>query len=107
MIGMTGRDDVCVTPYKESSSCRSTIPKYIPPETGSLIESALEQAWQELKSDEPDDVALARRKLAGTIVALTSVGETDPAKLKRFALHAARAMSHGALRGTSRLPQGR
>jgi hypothetical protein len=75
------------------------IPKYIHPETRDLIESALEQAWQELKSDEPPDVALARRKLAGTIVALTSVGETDPAKLKRFALHAARAMAHRALAG--------
>ena len=73
------------------------IPKYIRPETRSLIESALEQAWQELKSDDPADVALARRKLAGTIVALTAIGETDPAKLKRFALHAARAMSHSAL----------
>lgn len=71
----------------------------------SLIESALEQAWQELKSDEPHDVALARRKLAETIVALTSVGETDLAKLKQFALHAARAMFHSALRGTSRSPQ--
>jgi hypothetical protein len=28
--------------------------------------------------------------MAGTIVALTSVGETDPAKLKFFALHALR-----------------
>jgi hypothetical protein len=41
------------------------IPKYIHPETRSLIESALEQAWQELKSDDPADVTLARRKLAG------------------------------------------
>jgi hypothetical protein len=69
------------------------IPKYIHPETRSLIECALEQAWQELKRDDPADVALARRKLAGTIVALTAIGETDLAKLKRFALHAARAMS--------------
>jgi hypothetical protein len=69
------------------------IPKYLRPETRSLIDSALEQAWQELLSDSPADFALARRKLAGTIVALASVGETDPAKLKRFALHAARAAS--------------
>jgi hypothetical protein len=67
------------------------IPKYINPEARSLIDSALEQAWQEFKGDGPDHVALARRKLAGTIVALVSVGETDPAKLKQFALHAARA----------------
>jgi hypothetical protein len=69
------------------------IPKYLHPETRSLIDSALEQAWQELLSDRPTDFALARRRLAGTIVALASVGETDPAKLKRFALHAARAAS--------------
>jgi hypothetical protein len=66
------------------------IPKYFSPETRSLIDSALEQAWQELKKDAPVDVILARRKLAGTIVALASVGETDPAKLKWFALHATR-----------------
>jgi len=68
------------------------IPKYISAETRSLIDSAPEQSWQELKRDGPADVALARRKLAGTIVALTSVGETDLAKLKRFALHAARGI---------------
>jgi hypothetical protein len=67
------------------------IPKYLSAETRSLVDSALEQAWQELKKDLPVDVALARRKLAGTIVALASVGETDPGKLKRFALHATRA----------------
>ena len=33
----------------------------------------------------------ARMKLATTIVALASVGETDPGKLKWFALHAAQA----------------
>jgi hypothetical protein len=66
------------------------IPKYLSAETRSLIDSALEQAWQELKNDAPADASLARRKLAGTIVALASVGETDAAKLKSFALHAAR-----------------
>ena len=66
------------------------IPKYLSPETRNLIGSALEQAWQELKHDAPADVSLAQRKLARTIVALASVGETDPAKLKSFALHAAR-----------------
>jgi hypothetical protein len=67
------------------------IPKYLSAETRSLVDFALEQAWQELKKDLPADVDLARRKLAGTIVALASVGETDPAKLKRFALQATRA----------------
>ena len=60
------------------------IPKYLGLERRSLIDSALEQAWQELLSDSPANCALARRKLAGTIVA---------AKLKRLALHAARAAS--------------
>jgi hypothetical protein len=73
------------------------IPKYLSPETRSLIDSALEQAWQELKEDRPADIALARRKSAVTIVALASVGETDPGKLTRFALHAARGMRVGAL----------
>jgi hypothetical protein len=66
------------------------IPKYLSPETRSLIDAALAQAWDELKNDAPADALLARRKLAGTIVALASLGETDPAKLKSFALHAAR-----------------
>ena len=66
------------------------IPKFFSAETRSLIDSALEQAWQELKKDGPGDAALARRTLA-PIVALASVGETDPAKLKWFALRATRA----------------
>ena len=37
------------------------------------------------------DANPARMKLATTIVALASVGETDPDKLKGFALHAAKA----------------
>jgi hypothetical protein len=66
------------------------IPAYLGPETRRLIDLALDEAWQELKNDFPADASLARRKMAGTIVALTSVGETDPAKLKFFALHALR-----------------
>jgi hypothetical protein len=72
------------------------IPKYLRPETRSQIDSALEQPWQELKEDGPADLALARRKLAWTTVALASVGESDQAKLTRFALHA-RGMRVGAL----------
>ena len=93
---MTGHD-ACATPNGEAIMPLNEIPKYLHPETRSLIDSALEQAWHELKEDRPADVALARRKLAGTIVALASVGETDPAKLMRFALHAARGMRVGAL----------
>jgi hypothetical protein len=48
-------------------------------------------AWQELKKDGLVDADPARMKLATTIVALASVGETDPGELKWFALHAAQA----------------
>jgi hypothetical protein len=66
------------------------IPTYLSPETRRLVDSTLEQAWLELKKDAPADATRERQKLAGTIVALVSVGETEPTKLKRFALHAAR-----------------
>jgi hypothetical protein len=70
------------------------IPKYFNPETRHLVDAALEEAWRELKKDGLVDADPTRMKLATTIVALASVGETDPDKLKRFALHAA----HGALK---------
>jgi hypothetical protein len=41
----------------------SAIPKYLRIETRRLIDSALEQAWQELKEDVPADIALAGRSL--------------------------------------------
>jgi len=67
------------------------IPKYFNPETRHLVDAALEDAWQELKKHGAVEAHPARMKLATTIVALASVGETDPDKLKSFALHAARA----------------
>jgi hypothetical protein len=67
------------------------IPTSFPPEIRSLIDSALEQAWLELRKDNPIDELMARRKLLTTIVALVAIGDADPAKLKRFALNAARA----------------
>ena len=67
------------------------IPTSFPPEIRSLIDFALEQAWLELRKDNPIDELMARRKLLTTIVALVAIGDTDPAKLKRFALNAARA----------------
>jgi hypothetical protein len=67
------------------------IPAFFHPEIRSLIDSTLEQAWLELRKENPNDAVMARRKLATTIVALAAIGETDPAKLKHFALHAARA----------------
>jgi hypothetical protein len=72
------------------------IPAFFHPEIRSLIDSALEEAWLELREDSPNDEVMARRKLATTIVALAAVGETDPAKLKKFALHATRAARPGA-----------
>jgi hypothetical protein len=66
------------------------IPKYLNPETRRLVDAALEDAWRELNKDGLVDALPARMKLATTIVALASVGETDPAKLKRFAIHALR-----------------
>jgi hypothetical protein len=65
------------------------LPNIYRPETLSLMDSALEQAWLELKRrGTVNDAKSARSRLATTIVALASVGETDSAKLKRFALHA-------------------
>ena len=63
------------------------IPKHIGPQTRSLIEAALEDAWQELNKG-GDLETTARNKLRTTIVALASVGETDHRKLKWFAIHA-------------------
>jgi hypothetical protein len=68
------------------------LPNIYRPETLSLMGSALEQAWEELKSrGNVADVASAKSRLTRTIVALASVGETDSAKLKRFALQASGA----------------
>jgi hypothetical protein len=66
------------------------IPKYFSPDTRRLVDAALEDAWQELIKDGLAHADRARMKLATTIVALASVGETDPAKLKWFAMHALR-----------------
>jgi myo-inositol catabolism protein IolC len=67
------------------------IPKYLSGETRDLIDRALEHTWQELNDDASTAVAVDKRRLVGTIIALASVGETDLAKLKSFALHAAQA----------------
>ena len=70
------------------------LPRIYGPETLSLMDNALEQAWRELKSrGDIIDAKSARSRLTTTIVALASVGETDSAKLKRFALQASRAVS--------------
>jgi hypothetical protein len=64
------------------------IPKYLNSEIRSLIEAALEDAWQELNKDGKLEAAPARNRLRTTMVALASVGETDHRKLKWFAIHA-------------------
>ena len=48
------------------------IPKHIGPQTRSLIEAALEDAWQELNKDGDLETTPARNKLRTTIVALAS-----------------------------------
>ena len=68
------------------------VPKHIGPQTRSLIEAALEDAWQELIKDGNLEAAPARNKLRTTMVALASVGETDHRKLKWFAIHAWKAL---------------
>jgi hypothetical protein len=69
------------------------LPKIYGPETLSLMDRALEQAWRELnRRGDVVDASAARSRLATTIVALASVGETDSAKLKRFALNASSAV---------------
>jgi hypothetical protein len=62
----------------------------------------LEQAWLELREQSPDDEVMARRKLATTIVALAAIGETDPEKLKKFALHATRAKTSAVRKASAR-----
>ena len=64
------------------------IPKHFSADIRSLIEAALEDAWQELSKDSLVEVTPTKRKLARTMVALACVGETDVSKLKRFAIHA-------------------
>jgi len=78
------------------------IPKFFHPEIRHLIDFALEDAWQELRNQDLADAASVRGKLARTIVALAAIGETDPVKLKRFALHAARGALERAARAQHR-----
>jgi hypothetical protein len=66
-------------------------PKHFQPEIRSLIEAALEDAWQELSKDAELDAIRTRGRLRTTMVALASVGETDHKKLKWFAIHAWRS----------------
>jgi hypothetical protein len=88
---MTGHDDFGAAPNGEEKVMPlNEIPKFFHPEIRDLIDFALEDAWRELRNEDLADAASVRGKLATTIVALAAIGETDPVKLKRFALHAAR-----------------
>ena len=72
------------------------IPRHLNPDTRRLVETALEEAWQELNEGHRHDSAPIRAKLRRTIVALASVGETDTRKLKWFAIHAWRGAMQAA-----------
>jgi hypothetical protein len=88
---MTGHDEFRSTPNGEEKVMPLIgISKYVRPETRHLIDAAWDDAWRELKKGGLVNAALARRKLASTIVTLASAGETDATKLKWFALHATR-----------------
>jgi hypothetical protein len=69
------------------------VPKYFSAETRSVIETALEDALQELSKDTLFDAAPTKKRLVRTMVALAAVGETDLKKLKSFAINAWRASS--------------
>ena len=66
------------------------IPEFFHPVIRQLIDFALEDAWQEVRNERLADTASVRGRLATTIVALAAIGETNPIKLKNFALHATR-----------------
>ena len=72
------------------------IPRHLDPDARRLVETALEEAWQELNKGRHLDPAPIRAKLRRTIVVLASVGETDPRKLKWFAIHAWRGAIQAA-----------
>jgi hypothetical protein len=78
------------------------IPRHFNAETRSLIETALEEAWQELSQGTRVEVAPTKRKLVRTMVALAAVGETDLKKLKSFAIHAWRGQATQAMTGIRR-----
>jgi hypothetical protein len=64
------------------------IPKHFNAATRSMIETALEEAWQELSKATLVEATPTKRRLVRTMVALASVGETDLEKLKWFAINA-------------------
>lgn len=64
------------------------IPKHFNAATRDVIETALEDAWQELSKGTRLEATRTKRRLVRTMVALAAVGETDRNKLKSFAMNA-------------------
>ena len=62
------------------------IPKYFNAQTRDVIETALEESWQELSKGAPLEALPTKRRLIRTMVALAAVGETDRNKLSRSPL---------------------
>src|SRR4030095_4284469 len=60
-------------------------PKYFSPETRGLIDSALEEAWQELSKDSYLEAAVVQPRLRSTIVALAAGGKTEKVRHPRLA----------------------
>ena len=54
------------------------IPKHFNAEIRSMIETALQDAWQELSKGTRVEAKPTKRRLVRTMVALAAVGETDP-----------------------------
>ena len=72
------------------------IPRHFNAETRSMIETALEEAWQEVSKGTRVEATPTKRTLVRTMVALAAVGETDIKKLKAFAIHAWRGSLQSA-----------
>ena len=81
--------------------------KHFSAETRSTIETALEDAWQELSKSTLVEATPTKRRLVRTMVALASVGETDLNKLKWFAIHAWRGSLQVEQAMARRSPTGR
>jgi hypothetical protein len=80
----------------------NAVPEFFHPEIRQLIDFALDDAWQEVRNERLADTASVKGRLATTIVALAAIGETNPIKLKNFALHATRAAFRRGRRSPTR-----
>jgi hypothetical protein len=78
IIGMTGDDDYSSHSQRGECVMRFEIPKHFNAETRSMIEAALEEAWQELSRGTRVEATATKRRLVRTMVALAAVGENRP-----------------------------